>query len=210
VMATGDDFAPRRDGWYEHRGVWGEVTVGTVIGTQDSRTSAFEVIATAHPQQVRYAHTLWFQVRDLVTGELHSIAPRMVNAPVKILTRDPADTKTAPPTAPSDQQAIQLVIEQLGATHLATIDNLTGEITCPDYIYDSHLPDRTQPDSPDGRNSLGLLEHLRVAHGGPAVPDNWTIADLYTIHSNAHNPRFPDIGKGGFPHRHVPEDHSFI
>jgi hypothetical protein len=203
VKPTSEDFEPRRDGWFEHRGTWEEVTLGTVIAS-DRRSQRWEVIGQGHGQQVEYGHTLWMRVREQTTGEEHSIKPRLKSRPVTILTQDPADTRTAPPTEPSDAAAIALVIEKLGATHLATRDHETGEITCPDYEAGMIHP---------GVESGGmepLLQHLEFAHGMDVTPlralDSLErIPEVISVHGRAHSPKFPDVGKGGFPHRHTPE-----
>lgn len=201
MKPTSDDFKPRQDGWYEHRGVWEEVKVGTVIGTPNSRTDAWECIASAHPAQVEYGKTLWLRFRNLSSGDEYSAPPRHMHLPVTILTRDPADHAPAPcvpsyvepepQTPPTDQEAILAVIEGLGASHLATVDNITGQITCPEF-----------PPS-----LAALIEHLEIAHGQKGLP-NWGVDEYTLLHSRAHSEKYPDIGKGGFPHRHAPEDHT--
>lgn len=203
MKQTSDDFEPRRDGWFEHEGAWDEVTVGTVIGTR-KRSERWEIIAQGHGQQVQYGHTLWMRAREQTTGAEFSVEPRLKTSKVTILTQDPRDRKTAPPTEPSDTEAIQLLIRELGAVHLATRDETTGEITCPDYVYSSHIPGIG-----DRQIGRGLTEHMRFAHG-MEVEDNLDIATLTTLHGQAHNPKWPNIGKGGFPHRHVPEDLNYL
>lgn len=204
MKPTSDDFLPRRDGWYEHRGTWAEVTVGTVLADQNSRTKRWEIIAVAHGHQVQYGYTLWMRAREQTTGEEISVEPRNKTALVTILTRNPADTQTAGPTWPTDSDAIMLLVEQLGATLLASRDAETGEITCPDYaIGASH---RTG----EKGNRLAEIEHLRIAHGMTDISDETSLADVTTLHGQAHHPRWPNIGKGGFPHRHVPEDLTFF
>lgn len=198
MMPTGDE-APRKDGLYPHRGTWGEVTVGTMIA--DQKGNPWKVIATKHPPQVEFGHTLWFRIVN-PQGEEASLPPRMVTAPVIILTLSPADIKTAPPTRPVDTDAIQAVIEGLGATLLATINNETGEVTCPSYIFDSHIPGPG-----NNRMSRGLLEHLQIAHGfDPNVlSPTWTYADIFQTHNNFHHANREGYGTGMFPHRHVEE-----
>jgi hypothetical protein len=194
VNETAEDFQPRRDGWFEHDGTWGEVTVGTVIGTE-KRSQRWEVIATAHGPQVRNGYTLFMRVREQTSGDEHTIQPRMKTARVTILTQDPGDTKTAPPTEPTDTEAILSLIETLGAVHLATRDDETGEITCPDYAYDYTV------------GMAAEIEHLRLGHGIDVSQLNGLSTDDFVrrvteLHGNAHT--HPD--GSGFPHRHVPED----
>jgi len=204
VKPTAEDFAPRRDGWFEHWGVWGEVTVGTVLADRNSRTKRWEIIAQAHGAQVEAGQTLWMRAREQTSGEEFSVQPHSKVARVRILTQSPHDTQTAPPTEPSDTEAIALVVEKLGASHLATRDSVTGEITCPDYLYQSHIPGHG-----DRQIQRGLIEHLLFAHNHPVASDI-SLEDLITVHGQAHSPKHPGVGKGGFPHRHVPEDMAIM
>lgn len=204
MKPTSEDFAPRRDGWFEHKGTWGEVTVGTVIAS-GKRTERWEIIAQSHGQQVEFGRTLWMRAREQTTGAEFSVGPRFKHNPVTILTQDPRDTETPARTEPSDSAAIMLLVERLGAAHLATRDDATGEITCPDYAAGRNHLDEV------GNRALsrGEIEHLRFAHG-MSVDDDISITDLTTLHGQAHNPKWPNIGKGGFPHRHVPEDLTLL
>lgn len=196
---SNDDDPPRRDGWFGHSGTWGEVTVGTVL-EGPKRTERWEVIATAHNGPVRYGYTLWMRIRDQVSGVEHTIEPRPKMNSVTILTQDPRDKKTAPPTEPTDTEAIQALIAELGAEVLASRDNITGEIVCPDYIYRSHIPGHGAQ-----QQRRGLVHHLQVAHK-LEVDEDLSHNDAHALHSQAHDPRWPNIGKDGFGHRHVPED----
>lgn len=204
VMPTADDFQPRRDGFFEHRGVWAEVTKGTVLKLTENRTDRWEVIDIAMATPVEYGYTLWMRVRDQVSGVENTVRPRNKTWPVTILTQDRADTKTAPLTPPSDADAIMLLIEQLGAQTLAQRDNVTGEIVCPDYIERSHIPGHG-----DRQIDRGLIEHMRIAHK-MSVDDDTSTAALVTMHGQAHNPKWPNVGKGGWPHRHTPEDLTLL
>jgi hypothetical protein len=211
VKPTSDDFEPRRDGWFEHKGTWQEVVVGTVMADPNFRSKRWEVIDTAMVGPVEYGHTLWFRVREQTSGEEHTISPRQKTTGCVILTQDPRDTKTGPIVPPSDAEAIMLLVKELGAEVMATRDNETGEITCPDYTYKSHLEkdnpyneDRPLPDI-----LRGLIEHMRFAHQ-MSVNDDLDLVSAITLHGQAHNPKWPNIGKGGFPHRHVPEDLSMF
>lgn len=200
MKMTADDFAPRRDGWFEHKGKWEEVSLGTVIAGR-KRSERWEIVEQAHGAQVEYGHTLWMRAREQTTGLEFTVKPRAKTSTVTILTKDPRDTKTAPPTEPSDTEAIQLLIRELGAVHLATKDEVTGEITCPNYEAGHSYG--------DNRYGREQIEHLRFAHG-LSVDDDMDVAARTTLHGQAHNPKWPNIGKGGFPHRHVPEDLSFM
>lgn len=200
---TSDEFAPRRDGWYEHDGTWDEVTVGTVLADPaGSRTKRWEVVATAMGQgQVEYGRTLWMRIREQISGEEHTLSPRFKSLKVVILTQDPRDTATPEPIPPEDIEAIQLLVRELGAEVMATRDERTGEITCPDYdgTFDHHL------ERGPGQHHKAYVEHLRFAHGLP-VDDDIDVAEAITLHGRSHSSKHPDIGKGGFPHRHVPEN----
>lgn len=206
MKPTSDDFAPRRDGWYEHRGTWEEVTVGTVIASS-KRTQRWEIIEQAHGAQVEFGRTLWMRAREQTTGEEFTAPPRQKWAAVTILTQDPSDTKTPELTEPSDTEAILLLIKELGAETLATRDEATKEITCPDYASGKNHLDEI------GGGSLGRgeREHLSFAHGidtSDIEAMEWEprMHETTRIHGLAHNPKHPEVGKGGFPHRHAPED----
>lgn len=200
MLPTSDDFEPRRDGWFEHRGTWGEVVLGTVIGVREKRSQAWEIVDVSQATQVQYGYTLWMRARERTTGQEFTLEPRPKINPVIILTDDPADTATGPIVPPSDADAIMELVSTLGATLLASRDNETGEIVCPDYIDRGHLEGFGER-----KISRGLGEHMRVAHGHP-VADDIDFVSLVNIHGQSHDHRWPNIGKGGFPHRHVPED----
>ena len=206
MMPTGDDFKPRRDGWYEHKGTWGEVVVGTVIADANSRTRRWEIIATSHgTAPIPPMKTLWMRAREMSSGEEFTVEPRTKTARVIILTDSPADTRTGPYVGPTDTEAVWALVEGLGASLMASIDEATGEITCPDYISDSHLADDTE--RPVFR---GLVEHMRIAHGGLQGLDHpeLDLATAITMHAQLH--RLQNHLGGGFPHRHVPEDLTLI
>ena len=202
MKPTSDDFAPRRDGWFEHVGTWGEVTRGTVLSSS-KRSERWEVIDVAMGTRVEYGHTLWMRAREQTTGAEFTVHPRPKTARVKILTQDPADTETPAYTPPSDSEAVTLLVRELGATHLATRDHETGEIVCPDYSA-GHLH--------EGAERGGMraeMEHLRFAHGYDttdleALPFDERLIAVTTTHGGFHGGRA--LSPGGFPHRHVPED----
>lgn len=205
-MKPTGDVPPRRDGWHEHEGTWGEVTVGTVIANAQRRTERWEIIEQAMGTPVPFLKTLWMRAREQTTGAEFTSPPRTKTAKVIILTQDPADTRTAPGAPPADADAIMLLVEELGATLLATRDETTGEITCPDYINDSHLDG-------DGQGApvfRGLIEHMRIAHNWAEQADApaLDLAAAITLHGALHSSGEP--APGGFPHRHVPEDLKLI
>lgn len=206
MQPTGDDFKARRDGWYEHKGTWGEVVVGTVLADHNSRTRRWEVVATSHgTAPIPPMKTLWMRAREMTTGEEFTIEPRTKTARVIILTDSPADTSTGPYVGPTDTEAVWALVEGLGATLMASIDAATGEVTCPDYISDSHLPDDVE--RPVFR---GLIEHMRIAHNWAEQADAEALdlAGAITLHAELHH--LQNHPGGGFPHRHVPEDLTLI
>lgn len=211
MKPTSDDFEPRRDGWFEHKGTWGEVTVGTVLADPTgARSKAWEVIAMAHPadgKQIEYGDTLWMRVREVTSGQEVTLPPRNKTYAVTILTKDPRDTTTPDQTPASDSEVIALLVEKLGATHLATRDHVTGEITCPDYAAGHTHEGGTKGGMADE------MEHLRFAHGVDTKrfeDMHWDtrIAEVTSHHGRLHMNREPS--PGGFPHRHVPEDLSLF
>lgn len=193
MLPTGDDFMPRRDGWFEHKATWGEVTVGTILADTQTRTKRWEIVDVAMGTPVPFGKTLWMRAREVVTLEERTIQPRAKVSKVIVLTRSPADTSLGPLAPPSDAEAIMLVVERLGATELASIDTATGEVVCPDYIYESHRPD-------DESILPGLLEHMRIAHNMDPRP-NSDLVTAIQAHGRAHDENDP-IGKTGFPHTH--------
>ena len=202
MLPTSDDAQPRRDGWFEHKAQWGEVVVGTTIADVSSRTRRWDIIEVSQATHVQYGHTLWMRAREQTSGEEFTVRPRVKTSSVVILTQNPADTKTGAITPPSNADAIMLLVEQLGATHLASRDERTGEITCPDYLYDSHIP------TSHSHIKRGLIEHMRYAHA-LQVDDEVGLLDAINTHAHAHH-LATSGGKGGFPHRHTPEDSVLI
>lgn len=190
-----DPEAPRRrDGYLERRGTWGEVTVGSLLATSWNRTSRWRIVAVSHPPQIGALETLWMRARDEVSGQEFSIPPRRKTLPVTFLVQDP--TEEPPPATPAeDAEQVALLVEKLGAQVIATRDNATGEIHCPQF--------EGPADS--------LLDHIRLAHGLDtsglaALGLDDKIRQSIELHGRLHNrdaanPPSPY----GFPHRHVPE-----
>lgn len=198
-MKVLEDQKPRRDGLIEAKGTWGEVRVGSVLSTH-LRSEAWEVIDSRLPDQMEYGHTHWFKIRERNSGREHVVAPKLVTAIAHFLLEAPQDVLTPKPhLAPSNGEEMALLVEKLGAQLLATKDNATGEVHCPDY---------TAP-NPERTGVAPLLEHLRVCHdmSVDALVDS---AAAHKAHDQAHSPKFPHVGKGGFSHRHVPEDHTIL
>jgi hypothetical protein len=196
------DQKPRRDGLIEAKGTWGEVRVGSVLST-NLRSEAWEVIDSRLPDQIEYGHTHWFKIRERNSGREHVVAPKLVTTIAHFLLESPEDARAPKPDLePSNGEEMALLVETLGAQLLATRDNATGEIHCPDY--DAPNPERT--------GIAPLIEHLRICHdmsvGG--ILESESSEDIHRIHDQSHSPKFPHVGKGGFSHRHVPEDHSIL
>jgi hypothetical protein len=201
VKPTIEDFKPRRDGLFEHEGTWAEVSVGTLLAQRDSRKGVWEVVATSHGTgQIEYGKTLWMRVRNVSTGEEHTLPPHTKTGTVVILTKSPLDTEPIPHTEPTDTEAIMLLVDQLGATLLASRDEETGQIACPDYVWKTHL-EKGEP-HPFRR---GLIDHMRFAHAMSA-DDDLSYENAIILHGQAHRPEWPNIGKGGFVHIHLPEE----
>lgn len=204
-MKPVDPEAPaRRDGYLERKGVWGEVVVGSLLAGE-KRSDVWEVTDTQHGQKVEHAYTLWFRLVNRTTGVQVAQPPKMVKDPVTFLVETPEQEQPAY-TPPSDTDAVMLVVEELGATILATRDNVTGEVVCPNYAAGYSV----------GDNKYGVeeIEHLRVCHGMDVrhletLRGNDAIVQRNKAHGDAHNSKRPTL-PGGFPHRHVPEDHSFL
>ena len=164
-------------------GTWGELGVGSVMLDPDGHR--WEVVAAAVPEQYDYGRSCWLRIRG-VDGTEHAIAPRHVLRKVTIV-------KDAPERAwPDGAREAALLVEALGAIEIGTQDKRTGEIWCP----------------ADAWSAEEALVHLRVAHGMDTTGID-TLEQRITIHGQAHdiNNR---LGKAGFPHRHVPEDPTFI
>lgn len=198
MKPTSDEFKPRRDGYFEHRAQWGEVVIGTLMPDPSSRVKIWEVVDQAHGKTVDYGMTLYMRIREVSTGVEHTIRPRLKTHWTSVLTRDPADTVLPPASGrPSDAEAILEVANSLGGVVMSWIDSETGEVQCPDHAYI------------DGSATKWMIDHLRRAHK-LSVDDGADPNDLVPLHSQAHNPAWPNIGKDGYPHRHVPEDLSFL
>lgn len=184
-----DPKPKRRDGLVEREGVWGDVGVGSVLAGR-LKSDIWEVTDVAHPQQIEPGKSLWVRMVNRKTGEEVSVPPRLLTKKVTFLLEDEGQSIPVPLPA-SDAEAIALVVEKLGATELATQDATTGEIWCPDP-HSWFDPEE-------------ILNHLRVAHGMDTT--DLTTPELYSAaHGRAHAIAHPTIGKGGFPHRHVPEE----
>lgn len=183
----------RRDGWLEREITWGDVHVGMVLATQ-RRSQRWEVVDEAQVTHAQHGMTNWFRLREHNSGEEWSCPPQFkLNAVTELVKTE--GEPLVPIAAPSDADAIWLLVEELGATLLAHRDETTGEITCPSYEAGHNHPGAT--------GAQALTEHLRFAHGMP-VDDGTPIEHLITWHGQSHDPT-TNVGKAGFPHRHIPE-----
>lgn len=201
MKETPEDFKPRRDGWFEHVAYWYEVTVGTVLAQRDTRTQAWEVIATSHgTQPIPFNSTLWLRLRNTKSGDEVTLPPRGKYGTCVILNHDPLDVTIAPPSEPTDAEAVVALVETLGATHLATKDAETGIVWCPDYVWNSHL-DKSEHHP----LTRGLLEHLAFAHNivPGAEVDTEDYATVLTLHGEQHR---STGNSAAFPHVHLPDE----
>jgi len=185
--------------------------VGHIIqGSTKAKKDTWEVIDTRNPHQYDLGQTPWFRVRRLGTEEIQAVPPKTITSRVTfMLTPDElefAERFHHPPELPkvilADAEGVALLVEQLGATRIATRDNETGEIWCPAYALGklsegTHWSDRAREE----------LDHLRLCHGMDisALEEMEWEAQMNAItkyHGEAHRDNLP----GGFPHRHVPEE----
>lgn len=204
VKPSKEDATPRKDGWLERVGTWAEVTVGSLLAGRN-RTDVWEVVETRNPEKIEFGHTGWFKMVNRVNGQVFSCEPKNRTYPVTFLME--TDVEEPPPAQPhADADQIALLVRELGATEIATMNNETGEVACPDY--DGTFHKNTQMSQGDE-----YWMHLEIAHGMDttglrALPNEEMVVARIKAHGNAHNPLKPTTG-GGFPHRHVPERHGF-
>lgn len=203
-------MASAADGLVEFQGRARDLRVGSKVrGESGAKKDSWEVIDTRNPNQYDLGRTPWFRVKRLGTEEIVAIPPKTVKSPVTFLLTpeefDFAERYGYPPPRPkvllADAEAVALLVEQLGATEIATRDNETGEIWCPDYEA-GHLPEGVHWRD----RASAKLDHLRIAHGMDvaALEEMDWEPQMHAItkyHGEAHRDNLP----GGFPHRHVPE-----
>lgn len=200
------DFV-REDGLVERRAKWADLGVGMTLIREGRK---WKIIDSAIPPQFQYGHSLWFRIQA-PKGEVQALAPMPLTHACTILL-DPTDDTELPPTLPQGHAEAVLLIEKLGATEIATKDNATGEIWCPNYAAgDNHLGEIG-----DGALRRGELEHLRIAHGMDtgaleALPALEQIKAISKAHGPLHFKLAESLDNGrGFPHRHMPEDLSIM
>lgn len=181
-------------------GTYGDITVGSMIhGRWGHQNDVWEVVEVRNPPQHEVGKSPWLRVINVATGEESRIPPRSLGGPVTFMIEEhlvevegaKASPDMLPPRRPlSDQDAVDLLVRELGATEIATKDHATGIVTCPMY------EERMLPMSE-------YRHHLEVAHGIDMtnVPDD--PATVVTLHGKAHSPTEPYVGKGGFPHQHT-------
>lgn len=198
------------------RGKAGQIRVGHWIqGSKRTAKDVWEATEFRNPGQIEYGHTLWMKVANVHTGVEAVVPPKVVTFPTNFLLTDEefvqAEASRRPPHRPdqwpTDSDEVLLLVEKLGAQDIAMRDNKTGEVICPAYAMGhSHAG-----------NYYGVeeIEHLRIAHGIDVSGlldlrgDERTIA-VANAHGPLHGPRSAHMAHAGFPHRHVPEDHSFL
>jgi hypothetical protein len=112
-------------------------------------------------------------------------------------------------TWPVDSDEILLLVERLGAQAIAARDHETGEIHCPDYASGHSVGGHKT-------RAIEQLEHIKIAHGIDIssielLTGNERIKAVLETHGRQHGPQQNRyLSKGGFPHRHVPEDRSIL
>jgi hypothetical protein len=165
--------------------LWGNLGIGHTL-LKDGRK--WEVVAAAAPAQYEYGYSNWLKVRA-PNGEEHPIPPRRVKMACTVLL-DPEADPIPPASHVHGSAEAALLVEQLGAQEIATQDAATGEVWCPWTVS-------------------GVVDelHLRVAHGMDTTGLE-SIDARVNAHGKAHDGHYPLLGKGGFAHRHVPEDIS--
>lgn len=189
------------------------VRVGTLIqGVRGTLDDVWECIEMRNPAQHTPQHTPWMLFQKVGTTERFASAPRGWGLPVKIMVPEDQvdldkkrlifDKETAGPhTQLSDQEAVNLLVVELGATDLAYHDRETGIVMCPPY---EGIPGGTV--LPSGRTSKEEHRiHMEVMHGIAMSDFTGDYADLVTLHGQSHdqNPKRAHIGKGGIPHQHA-------
>lgn len=202
------------DGLQPWKGRAGDVRVGHLIqGSKATKNDVWRVVEMRNPDQIEYGRTLWWKVENLATGEWAPIPPKSVKAWVTYML-DEAEFEYAeaygrpphfPQVWPMDAEQVALLVDTLGATALASQDNETGEIWCPNYAA-GHT-------ATGWRNRVTeQFDHLRLCHGmdvrGLEAITDWEhqMLEVTRVHGVAHR----DDQPGGFPHRHVPEDRSLL
>lgn len=194
-------------------GTYEQVRIGSLIqGRKATNDDVWEIIDLRHPAQFDHRTSPWFLAVNKATGEQVSIPPKPLGYACTFMvpegTVDPdvekprLDPSTVGPPSPlSDGDEVALLVEALGARVVATLDHETKIWHCPPY---------EEVLSPDpGRQAY--LDHIEVCHGidVSAIKDG-DIADVVTLHGNAHGKNFskPRGAVGGFPHVHDYRDQS--
>ena len=185
------------------KGKWGDVRVGTLIqGPKGTLDDVWEISDQRSPDQYDYQTTPWFLVTNRATGEQIAIPPKTKTYSVMIMvpedTVDPEEEKpkfdpadAGPHTPPSDQEAVDLLVTELGAVVEAVKDHETGIVTCPAF---EEMPGRGDE----------YFRHIEVAHGiDLSSVDPKDVVRLTTIHGEAHAKNYASPPSGrGFPHQH--------
>lgn len=207
------------DGLAEWVGRAGQVRVGHLIqGKKRTKADVWEVLETAIPAQIQTNYGHWWRVVNLSTGVEAKIPPKMISDKVVFMVPadqlDECERKGQPPWTeaewPANSEEIKLLAEALGATVMFEFDNLTGEVTCPNYAAGARHTAEWSP----GVLGRDELEHLRICHGIDtagleAKTGNDFVVALVETHGALHGIK-QTPSPGGFPHRHAPEDHSLL
>lgn len=199
---------------------WGgravQVRVGHRIqGRKATKADVWEVTDMRTPDQIQTNYTLWWKVVNVVTGEELAAPPRQVSERITFMVPEDelakCESSNSPPWMPrewpSDAEQVKLLMESLGGALLAQHDSVTGEVTCPEYAAGLTVNGwETRKEE--------QWAHLRICHGVDtsgleAMHWDEEITAFTKLHGELHGFKpIPSIG--GFPHRHVPEDHSVL
>lgn len=207
---------PLRMAW---EGRVGQARVGHFIqGRRRTLDDIWEITEMRHPTQIVYGHTLWWRVANTTTGLTAAIPPRVVSARIRFMLtpeeHDLAQKLRRPPWLPHqwpvDSEEVFMLVDTLGAKEIATRDETTGEVHCPDYdgTFNTARPY-------GALYGIEEIEHLRICHGldtsalEALTGDERTIA-ITKAHGPLHSPAATRSPQRGFPHRHTPENTSIL
>lgn len=179
--------------YIDQPGRWRDVVIGSKIrGGKRTKTDVWEIVDMRHGDQVEDGMTLWMKGRNVFTGEEFVSPPHGLNAFVMFKVEYEGEGQPSPRPWPTDSDDIMLLVEELGATPIATRDNATGEIMAPSM------------DGFWGDWGEGFKHHLRIAHGMDVTGLDDVVSRV-EAHGRAHRIGDP-LNKGGFPHRHASDD----
>jgi hypothetical protein len=186
------------------KGQYKDIRIGSKIqGFKGTLNDVWEVIDLRNPDQYDYLTTPWMRVVNKATGETASIPPRTAIYPCTFMvpeeTVDPEEEKPKLDTTDlaahqplSDQEAVDLLVRELGAVVEATQDRETGIVVCPPYEEVAGVP------------RGDYVGHIEYAHGIDlsSIKDG-PIEALIEIHGQAHSKNWTKPRSNrGFPHQH--------